>query len=230
MKDDKVKKSILLAWSGGKDSALCLEELIKEDKYKITLLTTITKDYERISMHGVRSVLLDRHIESLRLPIEKAFIPRECSNEEYERRMEDILKKYISTGVNSVAFGDIYLEDLKEYREANLSKVGMKGLFPLWKKGTKELAQTFIDKGFRAIITCVDSELLDKEFIGRIYDEQFIADLPSNVDPCGENGEFHSFVFEGPIFRYKIPFYKGDIVLRDQRFYFCDLLPCHCES
>ena len=132
---------------------------------------------------------------------------------------------YRKLGVNSVVFGDIFLEDLRKYREDNLAKIGMEGIFPLWKSDTAELARTFIDLGFKAIITCIDSNILDRSFVGRVFDEHFLSELPGGVDPCGENGEFHSFVYDGPLFRERITYKKGQIVLRDNRFYFCDLIP-----
>ena len=217
---------VVLTWSGGKDSALALHYLKNSRQYQITsLLTTITKDYNRISMHGVRSILLDNQSESLGLPIEKVFISKNSSNEEYENQMREKLLFYQRQGVSSVAFGDLFLEDIRKYREQNLSKVTMKGIFPLWKKNTQELARQFIELGFKAVIICVDSQKLDKKFVGRYFDRQFLSDLPANVDPCGENGEFHSFVFDGPIFKKPISFKIGDIVLREKRFYFCDLIP-----
>ncbi|MBI5076590.1 MAG: hypothetical protein HZB62_15675 [Nitrospirae bacterium] len=139
--------------------------------------------------------------------------------------MRDALLRYKAEGVTSVAFGDLFLEDLKAYLEKKLAEVGMKAVFPLWKRDTTELARTFIRQGFRAIITCVDSQVLDSSFSGRFYDEQFLADLPSYVDPCGENGEFHSFVFDGPLFKQTVCFEKGEVVVRDSRFYSCELLP-----
>ena len=221
-----MNEKVLFAWSGGKDSAMALYELQRTHSYEISaLLTTVTEDYDRISMHGVRRILLERQADSLGYPLEKIFISKNCSNEEYESKMRDVLAKYLEAGVSSVVFGDIFLEDVRKYREDNLAKVGMKGIFPLWKKDTTELANTFINLGFKAVITCVDSKVLDKRFVGRIYDKQFLRELPSNVDPCGENGEFHSFVYDGPIFKRKISFTIGDIVLRDNRFYFCDLIP-----
>ena len=219
-------EKILFAWSGGKDSSMALYELQKTHSYKISaLLTTVTEDYDRISMHGVRRNLLERQVDSLGYPLEKMFISRNSSKEEYGSKMKEVLLRYSKLGVSAVAFGDIFLEDVREYREDNLSKVGMKGVFPLWEKDTVELANAFINLGFKAIITCIDSNVLDRSFVGRIYDKQFLRDLPSSVDPCGENGEFHSFVYDGPIFRKKISFIIGDIVLRDSRFYFCDLIP-----
>ncbi len=189
-------EKVLLAWSGGKDSAITLYYLQKTNRYEIiALLTTLTKDYNRISMHGVRQILLKQQTDSLRIPLEKVFISKNASNEEYGSKMRKILTKYAKADVSSVVFGDIFLEDVKQYRENNLGKVGMKGIFPLWKKDTTKLAHTFIDLGFRAIITCVDSNILDKRFTGRIYDKEFLLELPSGVDPCGENGEFHSFVY-----------------------------------
>ena len=139
--------------------------------------------------------------------------------------MRELLTKYSADGVSSVVFGDVFLEDLRKYREDNLSRIGMKGVFPLWKEDTAELARRFIDLGFRAVIACVDTKFLAGRFVGRIYDERFLSELPASVDPCGENGEFHSFVFDGPIFRRKIEYRRGEIVLRDNRFCFCDLLP-----
>ena len=219
-----MKEPVLLGWSGGKDSALALQEILKKDKYSITLLTTITKDYKRISMHGVREELLQAQADSLKLPLEKVYIPRECSNEEYDRLMENALKSYLSSGYKSMIFGDIFLQGIREYREKNLEKVDMKALFPLWGKSTEELSKTFIQNNFKAIITCVDNTALDESFVGRTYDESFLNDLPDKADPCGENGEFHSFVFDGPMFSKPIKYTKGKVVLKNNRFYFCDLL------
>lgn len=221
-------EKIIFVWSGGKDSAMSLYELIKNRDYKISaLLTTITEDYDRISMHGVRTILLEQQAESLGLPLEKIYITKISSNEEYETKMRDALTRYQGMGVSSAAFGDIFLEDLKKYREDNLLKIGMKGIFPVWKRNSTELAHTFIDLGFKAVITCIDSKVLDKTFAGRIFDKQFLSELPPNVDPCGENGEFHSFVCDGPIFSKRILYEKGEVVLRDNRYYFCDLMPAN---
>jgi len=219
-------EKILFTWSGGKDSAMALNEILKKNKYQIAaLITTVTKDYDRISMHGVRSILLDRQAESLGLISEKILITKNASNKEYEKNMKIILMKYKNLGVNKVIFGDIFLDDLRRYREQNLSNIGMSGIFPLWKRNTKELAIRFIELGFKAIITCVDSKVLNKKFVGRCYDLDFLDELPPDVDPCGENGEFHSFVYNGPIFQNKIKIQVGEVVLRDNRFYFCDLIP-----
>jgi uncharacterized protein (TIGR00290 family) len=222
---NKMTEKVLFTWSGGKDSAMALYELKKSNGYEITgLLTTITEDYDRISMHGVRRALLEKQADFLCIPLEKVFISKQSSNEEYESRMRAVLEKYKEAGVISVAFGDIFLEDLRRYREDNLANLGMKGIFPIWKKDSTELAHAFIDQGFRAVITCVDSQVLNKSFVGREFDKEFLSDLPPTVDPCGENGEFHSFVHDGPIFKKRIAYTKGDIVLRDNRFYYCDIL------
>ena len=221
-----VKERVLFSWSGGKDSVLALYEIQKTSKYEVlALLTTLTEDYDRISMHGVRRVLLEQQAESIGYPLEEVFISRNASNEEYESKMREVLAKYFAAGLSSVVFGDVLLEDVRKYREDNLLKIGMKGIFPIWKRDTTELAHTFLNLGFKAVVTCVDSNVLDKRFAGRIYDEQFLSELPDTVDPCGENGEFHSFVYDGPIFRERILYTVGDVVLRENRFYFCDLIP-----
>ena len=218
-------EKVLFTWSGGKDSVLALYEIQKRDDQEVAaLLTTLTEGYDRISMHGVRSILLEHQANSLGLPIEKVYISKNSSNEEYEAKMREVLQKYLTAGVSSVVFGDIFLEDLRKYREDNLSKIGMKAIFPIWKRDTVELARGFIDLGFKAVITCVDSDVLDKAFVGRLYDQQFLSELPSTVDPCGENGEFHSFVYDGPIFEKRVSYTKGEIVFRDNRYWYCDLM------
>ena len=219
-------EEVLFIWSGGKDSALALYELRKTQRYGIAaLLTTVTEDYDRISMHGVRRALLEQQALSLNIPLDIAYITKDSSNEEFEARMKEKLLQYKSRGISSVVFGDIFLEDLRKYREDNLAQVGMQALFPIWKWDTDELAHTFIALGFKAVITCVDSRSLDKKFVGRAFDKRFLSALPPSIDPCGENGEFHSFVYAGPIFSESIRFRKGEVVLRDNRFYFCDLVP-----
>jgi len=218
-------EKVLFTWSGGKDSVLALYEIQKrEDQEVVALLTTLTEGYDRISMHGVRSILLQHQANSLGLPIEKVYISKNSSNEEYEAKMREVLQKYLRGGVSSVVFGDIFLEDLRKYREDNLSKIGMKAIFPIWKRNTVGLAHGFIDLGFKAVITCVDSNVLNKAFVGRLYDQQFLSELPSTVDPCGENGEFHSFVYDGPIFEKRVSYTKGEIVFRDNRYWYCDLM------
>lgn len=221
-----MKEGVLLSWSGGKDAALALHQLHTWENFEVAaLLTTVTQEYDRISMHGVRRALLELQAEALGLPLEIVFISKTASDEEYGRAMQRTLEKYLADGVSSVAFGDIFLEDVREYREANLATIGMEALFPLWKRDTTELAHAFLELGFEAVVTCVDSETLDGAFVGRAFDLQFLTDLPPRVDPCGENGEFHSFVHAGPIFGKKIRHEKGEVVFRDNRFYYCDLIP-----
>ncbi len=223
-KNQKMEKA-LFCWSGGKDSATSLYEIWKTKKYEVvSLLTTITEGYDRISMHGVRRVLVEQQAKSLGLPIEEVFISKASSNEEYESKMREVLTRFKKDGVSLAIFGDVFLKGVRKYREDNLLKLGMKGIFPIWGRNTARLTRTFIDLGFRAITTCVDSKVLDKRFLGRVIDKDFLDDLPSNVDPAGEDGEFHSFVFDGPIFGERIAYTLGEQVLRDS-FYFCDLLP-----
>jgi len=216
----------LLSWSGGKDSALALIRITNDKNFRfVAILTSLTEDYNIISMHGIRQVLLEKQAESLGLPLETIYIPRNSSNEEYESKMRSVLNKFKKNGVTSVVFGDVYLEDVRKYREENLSRIDMKAVFPLWGSDTSDLATEFIDLGFKAIITCIDSKFLDKKFVGREFDKTFLSELPTDVDPCGEKGEFHSFVYAGPIFEKEISFKKGRIVRRDNRFFFCDLIP-----
>ena len=217
---------MLLSWSGGKDSALALHAIQESGDYEIaSLLTTVTRDFDRICMHGVQRSLLEQQAKSLGLALEKIFISENASNKKYESIMRKVLVKYRKAGVTSVVFGDVFLEELREYREEKLSTVGMQGLFPLWKKDTAELACTFINLGFRGVITSADSHLLDSIFVGRHFDEQFLSMLPFTVDPCGENGEFHSFVYDGPIFHQPILYTAGHVTLRENGFYYCDLAP-----
>jgi uncharacterized protein (TIGR00290 family) len=225
MNDAREPEDVLFCWSGGKDSAMALHALRKGRDYRITaLLTTITEEYDRISMHGVRRALLERQAESLGLPLHAVLIPPQCINATYEERMKESLALHFARGVRRVAFGDIFLEDLRVYREKNLAQVGMQALFPVWKRDTRELAREFVRLGFRAITVCVDPRVLDASFAGRELDKSFFADLPPAVDACGENGEFHTFVFDGPIFQTPIPCRVGEKVLRDG-FCFCDLQP-----
>jgi uncharacterized protein (TIGR00290 family) len=216
---------ILFCWSGGKDSAMALHALLQRSELRVAaLLTTVTEGYDRISMHGVRRELLERQAKSIGLPLHKVFIPSQCVNPIYEARMEEALRMHYDKGVRTVAFGDIFLEDLRAYREKNLARMGMTALFPIWKRDTRELIRTFHSANFRAIAVCVDSKVLDPSFAGRELDQAFFRDLPPHADPCGENGEFHTFVFDGPIFHAPIPFRTGEIIQRDS-FVFCDLLP-----
>jgi uncharacterized protein (TIGR00290 family) len=225
-----LREPILFCWSGGKDSAMALHTLLQQKQFQVgALLTTVTETYDRIAMHGVRRELLQRQAESLRLPLHEVFIPPQCINPIYEARMEEALCLFYNQGIRKVAFGDIFLEDLRAYREKNLARIGMTALFPIWKRNTRELTRHFHDQHFRAIAACIDTKVLDPSFAGRELGESFFRDLPPSVDPCGENGEFHTFVFDGPIFRSPIPIRTGEIVNRDG-FVFCDLLPQPCSS
>ena len=216
---------ILFCWSGGKDSAMALHTVLQQPGVRVVaLLTTVTEGYDRIAMHGVRRELLQRQAESIGLPLHEVFIPPECVNPVYESRMEEGLRLLYNQGVRKVAFGDIFLEDLRAYREKNLAQIGMTALFPIWKRDTRELIRRFHEQRFRAVAACIDTKVLDPSFAGRELDESFFRDLPPNADPCGENGEFHTFVFDGPIFQSPIPIRTGEIVNRDG-FVFCDLLP-----
>jgi uncharacterized protein (TIGR00290 family) len=220
-----MQEDILFCWSGGKDSAMALHAIQAEREHRVAaLLTTITEEYDRISMHGVRRVLLERQAASIGLPLQAVLIPPQCVNVIYEERMKQALTENLAKGVRRVAFGDIFLEDLRVYREQNLALLGMEALFPLWKRDTRELARDFVRNGFRAITVCVDPRVLDPSFAGRELDESFFDDLPPGVDPCGENGEFHTFVFDGQIFLQPIPVRVAEKVMRDG-FCFCDLLP-----
>jgi uncharacterized protein (TIGR00290 family) len=218
-------QKIFLSWSGGKDSALALDRLRKRDDIQIVaLLTTITEPYHRISMHGVRKSLLEQQANKLGLPLLKVLIPKDAGEDEYRSLMHQAMLQAKGNGIDGIAFGDIFLEDVREYREERLAEVKMKAFFPLWGGKTAEIASCFAQEGFQAIVTCIDSRCLGKEFAGQLIDHRFLEELPSDVDPCGENGEFHSFVFHGPLFRQEVPFRRGRIILRDS-FYFCDLLP-----
>jgi len=220
-----MKQRVLLSWSGGKDSALALYMLQKRDDFQVVgLLTTITEEYHRVSMHGVRQVLVEKQAEELGLPLMKVLIPRNGGEDEYRSRMRQAMLQAKGNGIEGVAFGDISLEDVRKYREERLAEVKMKALFPLWGSKTAEMAAYFIQEGFQAIVSCVDSRRLAKESAGRLIDQRFLEELPADVDPSGENGEFHSFAFGGPLYQRAIPFRRGRLVLRDS-FYFRDLLP-----
>lgn len=219
------RENVVLCWSGGKDSALALHALRQAGRCTVTaLLTTVTEEYDRISMHGVRRSLLYEQAASLRLPLHEVIIPPDASNEIYEARMAEALSQFHADGIRTMVFGDIFLEGIRTYREERLASAGMQGMFPLWERDTSELVASFWNGGFRAMTTCVDSKQLPKTFVGRLIDPAFVEELPRSADPCGENGEFHSFVFDGPIFDHPVPFSVGETVQRGE-FFFCDLIP-----
>lgn len=243
-----MKEKIIFCWSGGKDSALALNRIMQEDRYEVTmLLTTCNEHFQRVSMHGVRLELLEQQAAAIGLPLEKVFVPQRSSNEDYQEKMSAHLLAHQAGGVTACAFGDIFLEDLKRWREENLQKVGMRGIFPLWKIDTRELIREFFALGFGTVICCVNDAYLGEAAVGRTIDTNFMASLPAEVDPCGENGEFHSFAFAGPVFKQPVKFKVGEKVYRPvedthptapnssyigpsgprrtKGFWFCDLLP-----
>lgn len=215
---------VALAWSGGKDSALALWVLEQEHGLRPdVLLTTVTEPYQRISMHGVRRELLHRQAERIGIELVEVMIPAACSNAVYERRMAAAFATGPLREVAQVASGDLFLQDIRAYREERLRAAGREALFPLWKRDTGELARRFVDAGFRAVIVCVDPRKLDRAFAGREFDHALLDELPDAVDPCGENGEFHTFVYAGPVLAAAIEVTRGEVVERDG-FSFCDLM------
>jgi uncharacterized protein (TIGR00290 family) len=241
-----LKQRVVFCWSGGKDSALALHRLRRDERYEIVgLLTTCNEHYQRVSMHGVRLELLDAQAQALGLPLEKVFVSRSSSNEEYSRKMAACLTASKLRGVTACAFGDIFLEDLRAWREQNLAQIGLQAIFPIWKVESHRLLQEFFEHRFGSVTCCVDDAWLDEQSVGRYIDEAFIRSLPPGVDPCGENGEFHSFAFDGPIFSQAVRFRLGEKIYRPlehahtasasttctaaQRqtrgHWFCDLLP-----
>ena len=219
-----MKTKALLSWSGGKDCAAALGRVLGEGRLDVAaIVTTVTAGYDRISMHGVRTELLREQARALGIPLEEAVIPQAASNEAYEAALDSVLLRYRGSAP-TVVYGDIFLEDVKKYREEHLQRLGFECEFPLWGIDTRELARGFIEAGMQAVVVCVDGEALGGEFAGREYDRDFLSSLPDGVDPCGENGEFHTFVYDGPIFDRRVGFRKGEVVKRDGRFYFCDLL------
>ena len=220
-----MREPIVMCFSGGKDSSLALQAIKHDHQYDVVaLLTTVTSEYERVSMHGVHRALLREQAASIGIPLTEVDVPPASSNDVYEREMGKAFGRLRADGIRRVAFGDIFLEDLRAYRERQLAKCGLSCLFPIWKGDTTALARAFIRDGFRAVVVCVDPRVLDPSFAGRAFDETFLADLPAGVDPCGENGEFHTCVCDGPIFNVPIPMSTGTVVKRDG-FVYCDLIP-----
>ena len=235
-----MKEKAIFCWSGGKDSAMALYKICMEDKFEIVaLLTTLNENFKRISMHGVREELLDQQAAAIGLPLIKMYV-KEGTNVEYEKTMEEVLLKYKEQGVSKVIFGDIFLEDLRTYRENNLSKVELKAEFPLWKKNTTELMKEFLYLGFKTITCCVNDLYLKEDKVGEEINAAFIESLPQSVDPCGENGEYHSFCYDGPIFNTPVKFIKGEKIFKaleikttdctleipvTKGFWYCELLP-----
>ena len=236
----KIQSKVFFNWSGGKDSAMSLFYLKQKPEYWIEcLLTSVNQEFQRISMHGVRVELLQAQAQAVGISLKILYVPEKVTLPEYDQLMNRQLQEFKKKEITKAVFGDIFLEDLKKYREDQLAKVGIQGIFPIWKIPTPKLAQDFLKLGFKAITVCVNEKFLNKSFVGRVMDKTFFKDLPNNVDPCGENGEYHSFVFDGPIFQKPISFKKGDIIYRrydppaqnsssevyDTGFWYCDLLP-----
>ncbi|TZF86153.1 diphthine--ammonia ligase (plasmid) [Pedobacter sp. BS3] len=220
-------------WSTGKDSALALYYLLQDKKYNVEyLLTAVNTHYNRVSMHGLRTRLLEQQIAAIDIPGGILELPEQPANAEYEMLMKQKVTQLKAMGFEYAAFGDIFLEDLRQYRERQLEPLGMKTIFPLWQKDSRQLMEEFIALGFKAITVCVNAELLDQSFAGRVIDNDFINSLPNGVDACGENGEFHTFCFDGPVFKFPIRFSIGETVFKEygteetkNGFWFCDLLP-----
>ncbi len=221
------RRPVVLSWSGGKDSALALDALRRGTEYEVVgLLTSVTRGYDRISVHGVRRTLLHAQAESLGLPLQEIVLEQNCTNESYEAAFAQALRdiKTKRPEVKHVAFGDLFLEDVRAYRERLLAGTGFDPVFPIWGLNTSELARSFINDGFQACLVCVDTTQLDASFAGRQFDKVLLSDLPETADPCGERGEFHTFVSAGPGFRRPVSYETGERVLREQRFMYCDLV------
>jgi uncharacterized protein (TIGR00290 family) len=216
-------KPVLMSWSGGKDSCLALFEIQQRSTFRVAaLLTTITREYDRISMHGVRRSLLEKQAASLGLPLHPVLISKGANNEEYEQKMGLAFNEYRRSGIDTAVFGDLFLEDIKAYRDQFLARHKMNALYPIWQRNTTELLKEFIGLGFRSVVTCVDAKVLDKSFAGKTIDKEFISSLPAGVDACGENGEFHTFVYDGPNFSQPIEFSLGKTRF-EEGFWFRDL-------
>ncbi len=215
---------IVHSWSGGKDSSLALYELMKSKELHIEyLLTTITKEYDRVSMHGIRRELVAKQAEAIGIKLDIALISKNSTNIEYEKAIKEKLISYKSKGITKVSFGDIFLEDIRKYRESRLKELDMNCIFPIWGRDTKELSKQIISLGFKAVVCTVDPRKVPEQLVGKQYDEDFLESLPEGVDPCGEYGEFHTFVYDGPIFNKPIKIQVKDSVLRDS-FYFSDII------
>lgn len=219
------KTKVIVAWSGGKDSAMALYRLQREGIYEIHgLLTTMTERYDRVQMHGVRRILLEAQAEALGIRLIQVWVPYHADNATYEEAMRQALSPLLAQGVSAVAYGDLFLEDIRAYREELLAASGLRGLYPVWGENTAHMAKSVIEEGFQATLVCIDPAAIGPDFAGRRYDHTLLADLPPGVDPCGENGEFHTFVHDGPNFRYPLATMRG-ITVERSGFVFADLLP-----
>ena len=219
---------VALSWSGGKDSALALQQLRASGTHDVVaLLTSVTREYDRVSIHGVRRALLEAQAAALGLPLIEVWLEPKSSDAAYQRAFLDALEVVAERhpAVKHIAFGDLYLRDVRDYRDRLLASTAYRGLYPLWERPTRALAESFVADGFEATLVCVDETQIDARFAGRRFDHTLLAELPTSADPCGENGEFHTFVHDGPIFARPIPIERGEIVRREGRFTYCDLLP-----
>jgi len=217
-------KKIWLSWSSGKDSAWALHVLRQQGEYEIAgLLTTINSAFDRVAMHGTRRVLVEKQAEVAGVPLVAIPLPWPCSNVDYESAMKTACERAVADGVSAIAFGDLFLADVRAYRERQLTGTGLEPLFPLWQIPTSQLAQRMVESGLRAKIVCVDPGQLDQDFAGREFDRQLLKDLPAGADPCGENGEFHSFVYAGPMFEREIPVAVSEKIERDG-FWYADVV------
>jgi uncharacterized protein (TIGR00290 family) len=218
-------KRILLSWSSGKDSAWALHTLRQDARVEVVgLLTTVNEAHDRVAMHAVRRALLERQAEAVGVPLLPVLIPSPCPNEVYEAAMGRALAEARARGITGVAFGDLFLEDIRRYRERQMAGTGLAPHFPLWLRPTPALAEEMIRGGLRARLTCVDPRVMPAELAGEAFDRGLLERLPAGVDPCGENGEFHTFAWDGPMFRHPVPIRKGEVVTREG-FVFADLLP-----
>lgn len=214
---------VWMCWSSGKDSAAALARLAADPAYEVTgLLTTVTADFDRVAMHAVRRELVRAQARRLGLPLREVEIPFPCPNEIYEQKMREAVDAAAAEDVTHMGFGDLYLEDIRAYREKMLADTPLKPVFPLWREPTDRLARQMVEGGIRPVVTCIDPAKLDRSFAGRLFDLSFLDDLPEGIDPCGENGEFHSFVFDAPVFSAPIPIKRGEVVERDG-FVFADM-------
>ncbi|MBZ5505831.1 MAG: adenine nucleotide alpha hydrolase [Acidobacteriia bacterium] len=220
-----MKKKILLSWSSGKDCAWALHVLRQQKQYEVAgLLTTMNSAFDRVAMHSTRRALVEMQAQAAGLRLITAPLPWPCSNADYELAMKQVCDQAVAQGISAVAFGDLFLADVRAYRERQLNGTGLEPLFPVWQRPTHELAREMVRSGLRAKLVCVDPKQLSPSFVGRDFDQSFLDELPAGVDPCGENGEFHSFVYAGPMFSRELAIATGEKVERDG-FWFCDVLP-----
>jgi uncharacterized protein (TIGR00290 family) len=222
-------ENVLVSWSGGKDCALAMYDALVSGEYQVAgLFTAVTEGSDRVDMHDLRFSMIERQSQALGVPWEKVWISSHTSNSDYDPNLAHTLRRYKESGVTSVVFGDIFREDLRKYRTLNLARLGMKAIFPLWKRDNLQLMDSFISLGFKAIVTSINASRLDERFVGKTIDWKFVRDFPGSANICGEYGEYHTFVYDGPIFESAIPYTVGDIFEREDpwhHFKYCDVMP-----